>query len=72
MTLTFRKLHGLFAAEASPIDLRKVHDDATLAKIRAGMDEHAVLVFRDQPFTGPEQVDLPAGLAGPLPPQTGV
>ena len=72
MTLTFRKLHGLFAAEASPIDLRKVHDDATLAKIRAGMDEHAVLVFRDQPFTGAEQVDFAARLDGQLHTKTGL
>jgi alpha-ketoglutarate-dependent 2,4-dichlorophenoxyacetate dioxygenase len=72
MTLTFRKLHGHFAAEASPIDLRKVDDEATLAQIRAGMDEYAVLVFRDQPFTGAEQVDFARRLDGQLHTKTGM
>ncbi|PYN78854.1 MAG: hypothetical protein DMD97_05565 [Candidatus Rokuibacteriota bacterium] len=48
--LTFRKLHPLFVAEMGPVELRAVHDAETLAEIRAGMDEYAVLVFRDQPF----------------------
>ena len=47
MTLTFRKLSTHFAAEVSPVELRRVHDAETLAEIRAGMDEHAVLVFHD-------------------------
>ena len=48
--LTFRKLHPLFVAEMGAVELRAVHDAETLAEIRAGMDEYAVLVFRDQPF----------------------
>ena len=48
--LTFRKLHPLFVAEMGPVELRAVHDAETLAEIRAGIDEYAVLVFRDQPF----------------------
>jgi len=48
--LTFRKLHPLFVAELGPVELCAVHDAETLAEIRAGMDEYAVLVFRDQPF----------------------
>jgi len=48
--LTFRKLHPLFVAEMGPVELRAVHDAETLAEILAGMDEYAVLVFRDQPF----------------------
>ena len=50
MELKFRPLHPLFVAEVSPVDLREVHDGESLARIRAGMDEYAVLVFRDQPF----------------------
>ena len=50
MALTFRKLHPHFVAEVGPIDLRGVHDPDTLAGIRTGMDEYAVLVFHDQPF----------------------
>ncbi len=51
MALTFRKLHPHFVGEVGPVDLRRVHDPETLAEIRAGMDEYAVLVFHDQPFT---------------------
>ena len=71
MALTFRKLHPIFAAEASPIELRAVHDDETLAKIRAGMDEFAVLVFRDQPFTDAEHLAFAQRLDGQLHEGTG-
>ncbi len=37
MALTFRKLHPHFVAEVGPVDLRQVHDPATLARIRAAM-----------------------------------
>jgi len=43
MALTFRKLRPHFVAEVSPAYLRQVHDHETLAQIRAGMDEYAVL-----------------------------
>ena len=71
MSLTFTKLHPTFAAEASPIDLRSVHDATTLAAIRAGMDEHAILVFRDQPFTDEEQLAFAERLDGRLHTNTG-
>jgi alpha-ketoglutarate-dependent 2,4-dichlorophenoxyacetate dioxygenase len=71
MTLTFQKLHPCFAAEVSPVDLRTVHDAATLAEIRAGMDEYAVLVFRDQPFTDAEQMAFAQRLDGELHTKTG-
>jgi alpha-ketoglutarate-dependent 2,4-dichlorophenoxyacetate dioxygenase len=66
MALTFRPLHPLFVAEVSPVDLRRVHDAETLAAIRAGMDHHAVLVFRDQPFTDAEHLDFAQRLDGAL------
>ena len=47
MTVTFKKLHPHIGAEASPLDLRQVHDRTTLDALVAGMDEHGVLVFRD-------------------------
>ena len=56
MVLTFRKLHPHFVAEVSPVDLRQVYDHEILAQIRAGMDEYAILVFRDQPFADDEQL----------------
>ena len=71
MTLQFRRLHPHFAAEVSPVDLRRVHAPETLAEIRAGMDEHAVLVFRDQPFTDDEQIAFAQRLDGPLHVKTG-
>ena len=66
MALTFRPLHPLFAAEVSPVDLKQVRDEATLAQIRAGMDEYAVLVFRDQVWTDPEHLDFAQRLDGVL------
>ena len=71
MALSFRKLHQCFAAEVSPVDLRPVHDADTLAEIRAGMDEYAVLVFRDQPFTDEEQLAFARRLDGELHTKTG-
>ncbi len=71
MALTFRTLHPYFVAEVSPVDLRQVHDGETLARIRAGMDEYAVLVFRDQPFTDDEHLAFAQRLDGQLHAKTG-
>jgi alpha-ketoglutarate-dependent 2,4-dichlorophenoxyacetate dioxygenase len=71
MALTFRQLHPHFAAAVSPVDLRPVHDGETLAEIRAGMDDYAVLVFRDQPFTDDEQLAFAQRLDGQLHTKTG-
>jgi alpha-ketoglutarate-dependent 2,4-dichlorophenoxyacetate dioxygenase len=72
VALSFRPLHRHFVAEASPIDLRRVHDDETLATIRTGMDVYAVLVFRDQPFTDAEQLAFAQRLDGQLHTRTGI
>ncbi len=72
MALTFRKLHPHFVAEVSPVDLRRVHDRETLDRIRAGMDDYAVLVFRDQPFTDDEQLAFAQRLDGQLHAKTGI
>jgi alpha-ketoglutarate-dependent 2,4-dichlorophenoxyacetate dioxygenase len=71
VALTFRRLHPHFVGEASPVDLRPVHDGPTLAEIRAGMDHHAILVFRDQPFTDDEQLAFAQRLDGQLHTRTG-
>src|SRR5262252_1581318 len=71
MMLTFKKLHPHFAAEVRPVDLRRAHDAETLDAIRAGMDEHAVLVFRDQPFADEEQLAFAQRLDGSLHTKTG-
>jgi len=70
MTLSFRKLTPLFGAEVTrdgqPLDLRQVHDRATLGAINAAMDEYAVLLFRNQPFTDVEQTEFGERLDGGL------
>src|SRR5262245_60276535 len=71
MGLTFRKLHRHFAAEVSLIDLRAVADRGTLDEIRSAMDEYAVLVFRDQPFTDDEQLAFAQRFDGALHTKTG-
>lgn len=71
MALTFHRLHALFAAEAGPIDLRAVQDRADLDAIRAGMDAHAVLVFRGQSFTDEEHLDFAQRFDGVLHTNTG-
>src|SRR5262245_7240891 len=72
MALTFRKLHPHFVAEVSPVDLRQVYDQETLAQIRAGMDEYAILVFRDQSFTDDEQLAFAQRFDGQLHAKTGI
>jgi len=72
VTVTFRKLHPCFVAEVSPVDLRRVHDLETLGQIRAGMDEYAVLVFRDQPFADDEQLAFAQRLDGVLHTKLGI
>jgi alpha-ketoglutarate-dependent 2,4-dichlorophenoxyacetate dioxygenase len=72
MTLTFRKLHALFVAEVSPIDLRQVYDQETLDQLRTGMDEYAVLVFRNQPLTDDEHLAFAQRFDGRLHTKTGI
>lgn len=71
MTLSFKPLHPTFVAEVSPIDLTRTADPATLEAIRAGMDRYAVLVFRDQTFTGVDQLEFAQRLDGELHAKTG-
>ncbi len=71
MNLNFRSLHPSFAAEVSTVKLSETHDPEVLAQIRAGMDRHAVLVFRDQAFTGVEQIQFAQRLDGEIHAKTG-
>src|SRR5262249_46344589 len=72
MGLTFRKLHPLFVAEARPVDLRRGHEEETLARLRAGMDEFVVLVFGAQPFTDNEHLEFAQRLDGVLHTKLGI
>ena len=69
--VTFRRLQPHFFGEASAIALRETFDAQALAAIRAGMDEHAVLVFHDQAFTDAEQIAFAQRLDGKLHAKTG-
>jgi alpha-ketoglutarate-dependent 2,4-dichlorophenoxyacetate dioxygenase len=67
MAIALQKLHPLFVAEVtSSVELRNVVDEETLSQIRAGMDEFAVLVFHNQPFTDEEQLAFAERLDGKL------
>jgi alpha-ketoglutarate-dependent 2,4-dichlorophenoxyacetate dioxygenase len=72
MSLTFRKLHPSFMAEASELDLRTATDAATLARIRAGMDEFAVLVFRDQIWSDADHLAFAQRFDGALHTKLGI
>ncbi len=65
MALTFKPLSSVFAAEVSGIDLTKPLSQQDVRAINAGMNEHAVLVFRQQPMTAQQQLNF-ASSFGPL------
>lgn len=66
MSITFRPQHPSFVAEVSDIDLRQVHDEKTLAALRAGMARYGVLIFKNQHFTNQEQLDFAQRMDGEL------
>jgi alpha-ketoglutarate-dependent 2,4-dichlorophenoxyacetate dioxygenase len=64
MKLTLKHLNP-FAAEASGIDLSRPLAPEQVRAIEAAMDEHAVLVWRDQPLDQDQQIALATSF-GPL------
>jgi alpha-ketoglutarate-dependent 2,4-dichlorophenoxyacetate dioxygenase len=56
MPVTFRPLHPVFAGEVAGVDCRHPLDREAVAAIEAGMDEYAVLIFREQDLTDAEQI----------------
>jgi len=56
MPVAFRQLHPVFAAEVSGVDCAKPLSPDEVAAIEAGMDEYAVLVFRDQDLSDEQQL----------------
>jgi len=65
MTLTIKQLHKHFVGEAAGVDLSGPLDAGTIDEINRAMDTYAVLVFRDQPLTQTQQLEL-AKSFGPL------
>lgn len=55
MTLTITPLHPCIAGEVAGADLTRPQTPDEVRAIEAGMDRHAVLVFRDQPITDDQQ-----------------
>lgn len=64
MKLDLKPLHP-FAAQASGIDLSQPLDAAGVKAIEDAMDQHAVLVFRNQPLSQDQQIAFAKAL-GPL------
>ena len=58
ISVAIRPVAGSFAGEVSGIDLTGPVAADDLAQIEAGMDRHAVLVFRAQPLTDDQQRDF--------------
>jgi alpha-ketoglutarate-dependent 2,4-dichlorophenoxyacetate dioxygenase len=56
MPVTFRQLRPTFAAEVSGVDCREPLSNEQVADIEAGMDQYAVLVFREQNITDEQQL----------------
>jgi len=65
MAITVKRLHPLFFAEVQGVDLTKPVSPAQFREIDAAFNEHAILLFRDQPITDEQQVAFSA-LFGPV------
>ena len=63
--ITVRKLHPLFGAEISGIDITRPLSAREFGPIRAAFEEHSVLVFRDQPMDDDKQIEFSENF-GPL------
>ncbi|MFL5269594.1 MAG: TauD/TfdA dioxygenase family protein [Stellaceae bacterium] len=58
MAVSIRPLHSVFGGEVEGVDCRKPLSAEVVAAIDAGMDQYAVLVFRDQKITDDEQISF--------------
>jgi alpha-ketoglutarate-dependent 2,4-dichlorophenoxyacetate dioxygenase len=58
MTLQIHPSHAGFAGEVTGIEVNRPLTQAEAAAIEAGMDRHAVLIFRDQPLTDDQQIQF--------------
>jgi alpha-ketoglutarate-dependent 2,4-dichlorophenoxyacetate dioxygenase len=56
MTVTIRQIHPHFFGEVSGVDLRKPLTAEEARDIEAGMDQYAVLLFRNQDITDEQQL----------------
>jgi alpha-ketoglutarate-dependent 2,4-dichlorophenoxyacetate dioxygenase len=56
MSLSIRQIHPVFVGEVSGVDCREPLGPEVVAAIEAGMDQYAVLVFRDQCISDEQQL----------------
>ena len=56
MPISIRPLHPVFVGEVAGVDCRSALSSAEVTAIEAGMDQYAVLVFREQNITDEEQL----------------
>jgi alpha-ketoglutarate-dependent 2,4-dichlorophenoxyacetate dioxygenase len=56
MPVSIRPLHPVFVGEVTGTDCRKPQSPEEVTAIEAGMDEYAVLVFREQDLSDEEQI----------------
>src|ERR1700732_2466917 len=59
MSVSIRPLHPVFVGEVAGVDCRKPLGPAEVAAIDQGMDEYAVLIFRDQNISDEKQIAFP-------------
>jgi alpha-ketoglutarate-dependent 2,4-dichlorophenoxyacetate dioxygenase len=64
--LNIEKYPSALGAEVSGLTLAGLDDQDILATLRAAMDEHAVLVFRNQPLTTDQQLAFAQNFDGAL------
>ena len=56
MLVSIRPLHPVFVGEVAGVDCRSPLSPAEVATVEAGMDQYAVLVFREQNITDDQQL----------------
>ena len=56
MSVSIRQIHPVFVGEVSGIDITRPLSRDEVAAVEAGMDRHAVLLFRDQNVTDEQQM----------------
>ena len=56
MSVSIRQIHPVFVGEVTGVDCGQPLSPEDVAAIEAGMDQYAVLVFRDQPLTDQQQL----------------
>jgi len=56
MSVSIRPLHPVFVGEVAGVDCRGTLNPEEVAAIEAGMDQYAVLVFREQNISDDEQI----------------